>query len=73
MTEELLNFIHKLTLSSEEEMHKMGETLFYANNPTNEDICKLNRIRGHSPVLDDYEQEKIEDMIKKANLESDIL
>ena len=73
MTDELIKFIHTLTQSSEEEMYNMGEALFYANNPTNNDICKLNQLRGHRPVLDDYEQEKIDHLIKCSNLEANIL
>jgi hypothetical protein len=73
MTDELLIYIDKLSKSDDKEMVNMGEALFYMNNPTNDDIMKLNRMRGHEPILDDFQDIRISDMIKNADLEANIL
>jgi hypothetical protein len=54
-------------------MSKMGEVIFLENDPTNDDIERLNDIMGRIPILGLHTAMLINDMIKNSDKEADIL
>lgn len=73
IADEILVYISKLLRSDDREMSKMGEVIFLENDPTNDDIERLNDIMGRIPILGLHTAMLINDMIKNSDKEADIL
>jgi hypothetical protein len=68
MEEATLKLVSKLMKSDEREMCRLGEEIFMQSNPCNEDINKLNEMKGLKPIMFSYENEIIERYIDTGNL-----